>query len=307
MNVTHLTWISLIVFVLAMLAVDLFLHRDNHEISAREAALWSTIWILCGLGAGAVIWMYYGSEYGLQYLSGYLIEKTLAVDNVFVWGLLFVTFGIPRKYQHRILFLGVVGALIMRSIMIIAGSAIIKEFSWVLYIFGAFLIYTGYKMFAQRNEHFQVEDSKFYQFIKKRLRMVETFEDGKFSVKRNGIRYFTPLFLVLLMVEFMDLVFAIDSIPAIFAVTEEPFLVFSSNALALLGLRAMYFLIADLMNKFKYLKEGLSVILVWVGIKMIVSHALVKIPTWISLLVIIGVITGSVILSVRKKAPKNER
>ena len=191
--------------------------------------------------------------------------------------------------------------------MIIAGSAIIKEFSWVLYLFGAFLIYTGYKMFAQRNEHFQVEDSKFYQFMRRRLRMVETFEDGKFSVKRNGVRYFTPLFLVLLMVEFMDLVFAIDSIPAIFAVTEEPFLVFSSNALALLGLRAMYFLIADLMNKFKYLKEGLSVILVWVGIKMIVSHALVKIPTWISLLVIIGVITGSVILSVRKKAPKNER
>ena len=305
MNVTHVTWIALIAFVLAMLAVDLFLHRDNHEISAKEAALWSTIWILCGLGAGAVIWSVYGGEYGLQYLSGYLIEKTLAIDNVFVWGLLFVTFGIPRRFQHRILFLGVVGALIMRSIMIIAGSALIKEFSWVLYIFGAFLIYTGYKMFAQRNEHFQVESSKFYRFVRKRLRMVDSFEDGKFSVKRNGIRYFTPLFLVLIMVEFMDLVFAIDSIPAIFAVTEEPFLVFSSNALALLGLRAMYFLIADLMNKFKYLKEGLSVILVWVGIKMIVSHAVVKIPTWISLVIIILIIAISIIFSLKQRDEKD--
>lgn len=301
MNVTHITWIALIVFVLAMLVVDLFLHRDHHEISAREAALWSSIWIICGLVAGAVIWKIYGGEYGLQYLSGYIIEKTLAIDNVFVWGLLFVTFGIPRRYQHRILFLGVVGALVMRSIMIIGGSALIKEFSWVLYIFGAFLIYTGFKMFVQRNEHFEVETSKFYQFIRKRLRVVESFEDGKFTIKKDGVRYFTPLFLVLLMVEFMDLVFAIDSIPAIFAVTEEPFLVFSSNALALLGLRALYFLIADLMNKFKYLKEGLSIILVWVGIKMIVSHALFKIPTWFSLLIIIIVISGAITFSMREK------
>ena len=300
MNVTLTTWSVLLGFVFAMLILDLFLHRSHSEIKFKEAAIWSSIWVACGLGVGAIIWSQYGSEYGLQYLSGYVIEKSLAIDNVFVWGLLFAAFAVPKRYQHRVLFLGVVGALAMRSVMIIGGSALIKEFAWILYIFGAFLVYTGIKMFKQRNEHFNLENSKFYQWLRKKLRLTDSIEDESFTKRINGVRYFTPLFLVLVMVEFMDLVFAVDSIPAIFAVTEEPFIVFASNALAILGLRSMYFLIADLMDKFRYLKEGLSVILVWVGLKMIVSHALFKIPTWISLVVITSIITISIVASFRK-------
>ena len=300
MDVTITTWVALLAFVFAMLLLDLFLHRGHQEIKFKEAAIWSTIWVICGLGVGAVIWAYYGGEFGLQYLSGYVIEKSLAIDNVFVWGLLFTAFAVPKRYQHRVLFLGVVGALAMRSVMIVGGSALIKQFDWVLYIFGAFLVYTGVKMFIQRNEHFELEKSKFYQWLKGKIRLTDSIENENFTVMKNGVRYFTPLFLVLVMVEFMDLVFAVDSIPAIFAVTDEPFIVFASNALAILGLRSMYFLIADLMNKFKYLKEGLSIILGWVGVKMIVSHAFFKIPTSISLLVITAIITISIVASFRK-------
>lgn len=300
MNVSLTTWSVLLAFVFAMLLLDLFLHRSHHEIKFKEAAIWSSIWVACGLGVGGVIWAQYGSEYGLQYLSGYVIEKSLAIDNVFVWGLLFAAFAVPKKYQHRVLFLGVVGALAMRSVMILGGSALIKEFAWILYIFGAFLVYTGIKMFVQRNEHFDLNKSKFYNWLRGKLRLTDSIENENFTVVKNGVRYFTPLFLVLIMVEFMDLVFAVDSIPAIFAVTDEPFLVFASNALAILGLRSMYFLIADLMDKFRYLKEGLSIILVWVGVKMIVSHALFKIPTWVSLVVITLVIAISIIASFRK-------
>ena len=300
MEVTITTWLALLAFVFAMLLLDLFLHRSHQEIKFKEAAIWSTIWVVCGLGVGAVIWAFYGGEFGLQYLSGYVIEKSLAIDNVFVWGLLFTAFAVPKRYQHRVLFLGVLGALLMRSVMIVGGSALIKEFDWVLYIFGAFLIYTGAKMFVQRNEHFDYEKSRFYKWLKQKLRLTDSIENENFTVMKDGVRYFTPLFLVLIMVEFMDLVFAVDSIPAIFAVTEEPFLVFASNALAILGLRSMYFLIADLMDKFKYLKEGLSVILVWVGAKMIVSHLFFKIPTWVSLVFISLVIAIALIASARK-------
>ncbi len=297
MNVSPTTWSVLLVFVFAMLLLDLFLHRSHNEIKFKEAAIWSSIWVACGIGVGGVIWAQFGSEYGLQYLSGYIIEKSLAIDNVFVWGLLFAAFAVPKRYQHRVLFFGVVGALGMRSVMIVGGAALIKEFAWILYFFGGFLIFTGIKMFIQRNEHFNLDHSKFYSWLRRKLKVTDSIENESFTVAKNGIRYFTPLFLVLVMVEFMDLVFAVDSIPAIFAVTEEPFLVFASNALAILGLRSMYFLIADLMDKFKYLKEGLSVILVWVGAKMIISHALFKIPTWISLFVITGIITISIVAS----------
>ena len=301
MNVTTYAWVALLAFVGIMLIIDLFLHRDHQEITFKEAAFWSSIWVACGLAVGGVIWYFSGSDFALQYYSGYLIEKSLAIDYVFVWGLLFSALAVPQRFQHRVLFLGVVGALVMRGAMIFAGAALIKEASWTLYIFGAFLIYTGFKMFVGRNEHFDLNDSKFYRLLKRKLRMTPDFHEQKFVVRINGLRYFTPLFLVLLMVEFMDLVFAVDSIPAIFAVTEEPFLVFASNALAILGLRSMYFLIANLMDKFVYLKEGLSVILVWVGIKMIVSHAFFKIPSLLSLGIIIGVMTIAIVASIRKK------
>ena len=303
MNVTTSAWIALFVFVAAMLILDLFLHRGHQEIKFKEAAIWSSIWVVCGIAVGGVIWFFSGSDFALQYYSGYVIEKSLAVDNVFVWGLLFSALAVPTRFQHRVLFFGVLGALVMRGIMILMGAALIKEAAWTLYIFGAFLIYTGFKMFINRGEEFDLDGSRFYQLLKRKLRMTSDFHGEKFVVRINGLRYFTPLFLVLVMVEFMDLVFAIDSIPAIFAVTEEPYIVFASNALAILGLRSMYFLIANLMDKFVYLKEGLSVILVWVGIKMIVSHALFKIPTLISLSVIVVVMTVAIVASFRKKEP----
>ncbi len=302
MNVSTYAWVALLAFVAAMLVIDLFLHRGHQEIKFKEAALWSVIWVICGLAVGGVIWAFSGTDFALQYYSGYLIEKSLAVDNVFVWGLLFSALAVPPRFQHRVLFLGVVGALVLRGIMILMGAALIKEASWTLYIFGAFLIYTGIKMFRERGEHFDLESSRFYRLMKRKLRMTSEYHGEKFVVRINGLRYFTPLFLVLVMVEFMDLVFAVDSIPAIFAVTEEPFIVFASNALAILGLRSMYFLIANLMEKFVYLKEGLSVILVWVGIKMIVSHAFFKIPTSLSLSVIVVVMTVAIVASFKKKA-----
>lgn len=301
MNVSTYAWVALLAFVAAMLVIDLFLHRGHQEIKFKEAALWSVIWVICGLAVGGVIWAFSGTDFALQYYSGYLIEKSLAVDNVFVWGLLFSALAVPPRFQHRVLFLGVVGALVMRGIMILMGAALIKEASWTLYIFGAFLIYTGIKMFRERGEHFDLESSRFYRLMKRKLRMTSEYHGEKFIVRINGLRYFTPLFLVLVMVEFMDLVFAVDSIPAIFAVTEEPFIVFASNALAILGLRSMYFLIANLMEKFVYLKEGLSVILVWVGMKMIVSHAFFKIPTAVSLSVIVVVMTIAIVASFKKK------
>jgi tellurite resistance protein TerC len=301
MNVSIYAWIALLAFVAAMLLIDLFLHRGHKEISFKEAALWSSIWVGCGLAVGGVIWFFSGGEFALEYYSGYLIEKSLAIDNVFVWGLLFSALAVPVRFQHRVLFFGVVGALVMRGVMIFLGAALIHQASWTLYIFGAFLIYTGFKMFVGRDEHFDLNDSRFYRLLKRKLSLTDEYHGEKFSVRLNGVRYFTPLFLVLVMVEFMDLVFAVDSIPAIFAVTEETFIVFASNALAILGLRSMYFLIANLMDKFIYLKEGLSVVLVWVGAKMIVSHAFFKIPTGISLIVILLVMSIAIGASIRKK------
>jgi tellurite resistance protein TerC len=304
MNVSTYAWIALLGFVAVMLILDLFLHRGHQEITFKEAAIWSSIWVACGIAVGGVIWYFSGSDFALQYYSGYVIEKSLAVDNVFIWGILFSALAVPTRFQHRVLFFGVVGALVMRGAMILMGAALIKQASWTLYIFGAFLIYTAIKMFVGRDEEFKLDDSKFYQLLKRKLKFTSDFHGEKFRVTINGVRYFTPLFLVLLMVEFMDLVFAVDSIPAIFAVTEIPFIVFASNALAILGLRSMYFLIANLMEKFVYLKEGLAVILLWVGSKMIVSHAFFKIPTLVSLGVIVAVLAVAIIASVKKGAKK---
>ena len=300
MSVPFTAWILLIGFVLAMLLLDLFLHRKQDEIKLKEATIWSIIWLSCGLAIGGVIWLYFGGEFGLQYITGYVIEKSLAIDNVFVWGLLFSYFSIPSKYQHRVLFLGVLGALVFRSVFIALGAAVINEAAWILYLFGAFLIVTGVKMFIQKDSHMNLDNSRFYRLIKRRVRLTKDLDGNKFFVRKNGIRYATPLFLALLMVEFMDIVFAVDSVPAVFAVTNEPFLVFASNALAILGLRAMYFLLVDLLGRLVYLKAGLSAILVWVGIKMILSHSLFKIPTALSLAVIAIMLAITVIASLRK-------
>ena len=290
-------WLVLLGIVLAMLAVDLFMHKDAHIISVKEAAIWSAIWVGVATIVGGLIWWYFGSEFGMQYFAGYLIEKSLAVDNVFVWAMIFSYFAVPREYQHRVLFYGVLGALVFRAIFIGAGSALIASYAWVLYIFGAFLILTGIKMMKQRNEHFDVSNSKTLKLFRRFVRTTDEYEGQKFLTRKNGILFATPLLAVLVLVEVTDIIFAVDSIPAIFAITQEPFLVFASNALAILGLRAMYFLLADLMHRFIYLKIGLSLVLVFVGIKMIVGHAFFKIPTAISLGVVVALIAVSVIAS----------
>ncbi len=290
-------WLVLLGIVLAMLAVDLFMHKDAHIISVKEAAVWSGIWVGVATIVGGLIWWYFGSEFGMQYFAGYLIEKSLAVDNVFVWAMIFSYFAVPREYQHRVLFYGVLGALVFRAIFIGAGSALIASYAWVLYIFGAFLILTGIKMMKQRNEHFDVSNSKTLKLFRRFVRTTDEYEGQKFLTRKNGVLFATPLLAVLVLVEVTDIIFAVDSIPAIFAITQEPFLVFASNALAILGLRAMYFLLADLMHRFIYLKIGLSLVLVFVGIKMIVGHAFFKIPTAISLGVVVALIAVSVIAS----------
>ena len=311
MDVSLIIWIALLVGILAMLLVDLLLHRDAHVISVREAAIWSAIWVAIGLAVGGAIWAFYGSEFGMQYFAGYVIEKSLAVDNVFVWAVIFSYFAVPRQYQHRVLFYGVVGALIFRAIFIGAGSLLIASFAWILYVFGAFLIITGIKMLRQRNEHIDPSKSKTLRLFRRFVPTTDEYDGQKFLTRRNGVLMATPLLAVVVVVEVTDIIFAVDSIPAIFAVTQEPFLVFASNALAILGLRAMYFLLADLIHRFVYLKAGLSIVLVWVGIKMIVSHAVFKIPTAISLGVVIAIIAVSIIASLwstrRTATPEDDR
>ncbi len=294
MDVPFILWVALLAGIVAMLMVDLFMHRDAHEISVKEAGIWSAVWVGIGLAVGAAIWWAYGSEFGLQYFAGYLIEKSLAVDNVFVWAVLLGFFAVPPRYQHRVLFYGVVGALVFRAIFIAAGSALIASAAWILYVFGAFLILTGVRMLMQRNEHVDPSRSRTLRAFRRLIPSTDEFDGQRFVTRRAGRWLATPLLAVLVVVEVTDIIFAVDSIPAIFAVTQEPFLVFASNALAILGLRAMYFLLADLMHRFVYLKVGLSLVLVWVGVKMIVSHGLFVIPTALSLAVVVGILATAV-------------
>lgn len=291
-------WASVLGLILVMLMVDLFAHRKAHEISVKEAALWSAFWVATGIAFGVLIWAQFGAEYGQQYFAGFLIEKSLAVDNVFIWAIIFTTFAVPRKYQHRVLFLGVLGALVFRGIFIAAGSVIIERFDWVLYLFAAFLVFTGIQMLRKRDSHDDPSQSAFFRWFSKVVPSTNEYDGQKLFTKKNGVRLATPLLMVLVLIEVTDIIFAVDSIPAIFAVTSEPFLVFTANAFAILGLRAMYFLLADMMHRFVYLKLGLALVLVWVGIKMGL-HGLVKIPTTISLGVIIVILAVAIIASFR--------
>lgn len=299
MNVPMWLWLAVLGLITVMLVIDLVAHRDAHEISVKEAAMWSALWVTIGIGFGIYVWMQYGSEFGQQYFSGFVIEKSLAIDNVFVWAVIFATFGIDRRYQHRILFLGVLGALIFRGIFIALGAVLIDNFAWVLYLFGAFLVWTGVQMMIKRNSHFDAENSRFLKLFKRTVPTTDKIYGQRLLVRKAGVIMATPLMMVLALIEFTDIIFAIDSIPAIFAVTSEPFLVFTANAFALLGLRAMYFLLADLIHRFVYLKAGLSLVLVWVGIKMLL-HDVVKVPTLVSLAVIILIVTVAIVLSILK-------
>ncbi|MCY7287848.1 MAG: TerC family protein [Cryobacterium sp.] len=306
MNVPLYAWLLVFGVIAFMLAVDLFAHRKAHVIGVREAAIWSAVWVFIGIGFGVVIWNTAGAEFGQQYYAGYLIEKSLAVDNVFVWAIIFAAFAVPREYQHRVLFLGVLGALVLRGAFIAAGAVLIENFSWILYVFAAFLIYTGYRMIRTRNEHAHPEKSAVLRLFRRFIPMTEAFHGQRFLVRKNGVLLATPLLAVLVLVEVTDVVFAVDSIPAIFAVTSEPFIVFTANAFAILGLRAMYFLLADLMHRFVYLKIGLSLVLVWVGVKMLLLDVL-YVPTSVSLAVIALIITVSVVLSLRATRGQGRR
>jgi len=282
-----------------MLALDLLAHRTAHEIGVREAASWSAVWVAFGVGFGAVVWWLYGADLGQQYFAGYLIEKSLAVDNVFVWAIILSYFAVPKQYQHRVLFLGVLGALVFRGAFIAAGSVLISSFSFVLYVFAAFLLWTGYRMIRTRNEHLDPDKSRVLRLFRRYVPMTDAYHGQRLLVRKNGVVLATPLLAVLVLVEVTDVVFAVDSIPAIFAVTDEPFLVFTANAFAVLGLRAMYFLLADLIHRFVYLKIGLALVLVWVGVKMLLKVDILYVPTTISLAVIATIIGVSILASLR--------
>lgn len=290
-------WIGFNVFVLAMLALDLLVfHREAHEVRLREAALWSVLWIVLALLFGAGVYHFTGREAGLEYLAGYLIEKALSVDNIFVFVLIFSYFGVPPRYQHRVLFWGILGALVMRGAMIAAGAYLIHQFHWVIYVFGAFLVFTGIRMARQTEQAIEPESNPVIRLVRRLVPVSAVYHGEKFFVREAGRRVATPLFVVLVLVETTDLVFAVDSIPAIFAVTEDPFIVYTSNIFAILGLRALYFLLAGVVHKFHYLKLGLSVVLVFVGAKMLGSD-IIQIPIGISLGVISLLLASSVAAS----------
>lgn len=299
MNVPLWAWFVVLAIIIIMLSVDLFAHRHAHVISVKEAGAWSIFWVVSGVTFGFIVWAIYGAEFGQQYFAGFTIEKTLAIDNVFIWAVIFASLSIPAKYQHRVLFLGVLGALIFRGIFIAAGAALISNFGWILYVFAAFLIFTGIRMLAKRDEHADPTQSRFYRFISGRIRVTPKFYGQKFIVRKGGLLFATPLLITLILVEFTDIIFAVDSIPAIFAVTEEPFLVFTANAFAILGLRAMYFLLADLVHRFVYLQVGLAAVLIFVGVKMAL-HDVYKVPTLLSLGVIVTILGIAIVASLLK-------
>lgn len=306
MDVGLWLWIGVVVFILVVLAFDLFVfHRDAHEVSIKEAAAWSTVWVVFGLAFGGLVWALFGPERAGEYLAGYLIEKSLSVDNIFVFALIFSFFAVPAAYQHRLLFWGVLGALVFRAVFIAAGDALLENFHWTIYLFGGFLVVTGIKMWRHRDQEVHPERNPVLRLVRKAVPMTSDYRGARMFVKENGRRLATPLFAVLVAVETTDVIFAVDSIPAIFAVTSEPFIVFTSNAFAILGLRALYFLLADVIGRFAYLKVGLAAVLVFVGAKMLVADVL-KIPIWASLVVIASILTVSIVMSLVRSGRKED-
>ncbi len=298
MPTTFWLWIGFNVFVLAMLALDLgVFHRKAHVVSLKESLTWTFVWVALALCFNLGVWHFGGQAKALEFFTGYLIEKSLSVDNVFVFALLFAYFAVPPLYQHKVLFWGILGALVMRAIMIVAGAALITKFAWIIYVFGGFLILTGIKMIVKREEQIHPERNPVVKWFKRLMPVTADFRGDKFFVRENGLRMATPLFVVLLLVEFTDLIFAVDSIPAIFAVTTDPFIVYTSNVFAILGLRSLYFALAGVMDKFHYLKIGLGVVLTFVGVKMLLGHSPYKIDTLVSLGVIVTILTTSVVWS----------
>jgi tellurite resistance protein TerC len=298
MTDTFWLWTGFNLFVLLMLALDLgVFHRKAHVVSFREAIAWTIAWVTLAMLFNIGVWHFAGAQKALEFTTGYVIEYSLSVDNIFIFAMLFSYFSVPPVYQHRVLFWGILGALVMRAIMIAAGTVLITKFAWVIYIFGAFLILTGIKMIVKREEEIHPERNPVVRWFKKLMPVTSDYRGDKFFVRENGIRMATPLFVVLLLVEVSDVIFAVDSIPAIFAVTKDPFIVYTSNVFAILGLRSLYFALSGVLDKFHYLKIGLGVVLAFVGVKMLLGHTAYKIDTLVSLGVIVAVLAASIIVS----------
>lgn len=308
-------WAGFFAFVFVMIAVDLFLlgGRTAHRVTVKEAAAWSVTWMTLALFFNALLWWYLdgtagreiANEKATEFFTGYLVEKSLAVDNVFVWLMLFSYFAIPAELQRRVLLYGALGAIVMRTVMILIGAWLIEQFHWILYLFGAFLLITGIKMFWFAERQTNLDNNPVLRWMRGHMKITNELHGEKFFVVKQGIRYATPLFVVLVLVEITDLIFAVDSIPAIFAITSDPYIVLTSNIFAILGLRAMYFLLADVAHRFTLLKYGLALVLMFIGVKMLLID-IYKIPVAWSLAAVATILVTSVILSLRRTAGKKQ-
>jgi tellurite resistance protein TerC len=302
-----LLWAGFIGFVLAMLAIDLgVFHKQAHEVTLKEAGIWTAVWVALAILFNLGVYSWFGPERALEFTTGYLIEKALAVDNIFVFVIIFSSFAVNPVYQHKVLFWGVLGALVMRAAFILAGGAFLHRFHWAIYVFGALLAVTGVKLLVQRNQEMHPERNPLVRWFQKMLPVTPEYHRDKFLVKQAGRWFATPLLLALVAVEVTDLIFAVDSIPAIFAVTTDPFIVFTSNIFAILGLRSMYFLLAGVVTKFAYLKVGLSCVLIFVGAKMLLAD-LYKVPTGASLAIIASILVLCIIVSLVRPPAEGRR
>ena len=296
-------WIAFTVFVVAMLAIDLgVFHRNAHELSRREALAWSAVWIGLALAFNAGVYAVSGFERGLEWTTGFLIEESLSVDNVFVFLLIFSAFGVPAIYQHRVLFWGIVGALVMRGALILIGGALLESFHWAIHVFGGLLILAGIRTLRDQHRERDPRNSRVLKVARRFIRTTEAFEDERFWVRKSGVRYATPLFLVLLLIETTDLFFALDSIPAIYGVADDPFIVYTSNIFAILGLRALYFVVGGYLRGLRYLTPALATILVFIGVKMVLVR-IVEVPALLTLAVIVGILVVAVVASLRGPPP----
>ena len=301
---TPALWAGFIAFVLALLALDLgVFHRKAHAVTVKEAAIWSAVWVGLALSFNALVLHWFGPERGLEFLTGYLIEKALAVDNIFVFYAIFAYFAVPAVYQHRVLFWGVLGALVMRAVFIFAGAALLAKFHWVIYVFGGILVFTGIKLLTMPDDGIHPESNPAYRLLKRFIPAVSEYHGPRFTIVKEGKRYATPLLIVLVLIEWTDLVFAVDSIPAIFAVTKDPFIVFTSNIFAILGLRSLFFLLQGVIGRFHLLKPALAAVLLFVGAKMLLID-FVKLPVALSLGIVAGLIALGVVASLVIPPPK---
>lgn len=305
MGISIYFWIGFHIFIFLMLALDLgVFHKKTHKVPVKEALIWSAVWISLALIFNLFVLFEFGKTKALEFLTGYVIEYSLSVDNIFVFILIFSYFAVKGEYQHKILFWGILGALVMRGIFIFAGVALINRFHWIVLIFGAFLVYSGIHMLFQKEAAVDPEKNPIVKFFRKFLPVTDTIEGNKLFVRQNNKLYATPLFLVLLVIESSDLIFAVDSIPAILAISQDSFIVYTSNVFAIMGLRSLYFAVSGIMGLFRYLKVGLSFVLSFVGLKMLAAYFEFEIPILLSLAVIIGILTFSVLASVIIKPKK---